>query len=127
MVKYNRKLQTASYVCMYYTIIYKMYKCIYFKFCRSCLPSSLSCFCLHLPVLSQSCPTPSLCADVLPHVLQWPLIILPSHVLFSFHLFPFFVVHCVVVVVISRGFFLKNIKSIFENSFQIYIQFSSSL
>ena len=101
------------HVCMYYTIIYKMYKCIYFKFCCSCLPSSLSHFCLHLPVLSQSRPTPSLCADVLPCVLQWPLVILPSHILF-FPSVPFLCCPLRCCCCYLSKFFLKKYKSIFE-------------
>ena len=97
---------------MYYIIIYKMYECIYFKFCCSCLPSSLSRFFLCLPVLSQSRPAPSLCADVLPHMLQRLLIILPSHVLF-FPSLPFLCcpLHCCCYL---SNFFLKKYKSIFE-------------
>ena len=100
------------YVCMYYIIIYKMYKCIYFKFCRSCLPSSLSRFLLRLPVLFQSRPAPSLCTDVLPHVLQQPLVILPSHVLF-FPSLPFLCCPLRCCCYLSK-FFLKKYKSIFE-------------
>ena len=100
------------YVCMYYIIIYKMYKCIYFKFCRSCLPSSISCFYLHLSVLSQSCPTPSLCADILQYVLQRPLIILSSHILF-FPSLPFLCCPLRCCCCLSK-FFLKKYKSIFE-------------
>ena len=106
-------MYVCMYVCMYYTIIYKMYKCIYFKFCRSCLPSSLSRFCLHLPVLSQSRPTPSLCTDVLPLLLQWPLIILPSHVLF-FPSLPFLCCPLRCCCCYLSKFFLKKYKSIFE-------------
>ena len=97
---------------MYYIIIYKMYKCIYFKFCHSCLPSSLSRFLLRLPVLSQSCPAPSLCTDILPCVLQRPLVILPSHILF-FPSLPFLCCPLRCCFYLSK-FFLKKYKSIFE-------------
>ena len=100
------------YVCMYYIIIYKMYKCIYFKFCCSCLPSSLFRFFVHLSLLSPSRPAPSLCTDNLLCVLQQPLVILPSHVLF-FPSLPFLCcpLHCCCYL---SKFFLKKYKSIFE-------------
>ena len=101
---------------MYYIIIYKMYKCIYFKFYCSCLPSSIFRFGLHLSLLFPSRPAPSLSAGVLPCILPCmllqPLIILPSHVLF-FPSLPFLCcpLHCCCYL---SKFFLKKYKSIFE-------------
>ena len=97
---------------MYYIIIYKMYKCIYFKFYCSCLPSSIFRFGLRLSLLFLSCPAPSLSAGILPRMLLRPLIVLPSHILF-FPSLPFLCCPLRCCCYLSK-FFLKKYKLIFE-------------